>query len=96
MARPVVAARIGQVDEIIEHGRTGWLYTPGDARQLAGLVRLLADDPRLCHQVGTMARERVLAQYTWQRNAERVTTIAKRALADRRAKSAIEPDQVLR
>lgn len=92
MARPVVAARIEQVDEVIEHGRTGWLYTPGDAQQLAGLIRLIADDPRLCQQVGTAARERVLARYTWQRNAERVTTIAARAAADRRARSAIETD----
>jgi glycosyltransferase involved in cell wall biosynthesis len=87
MARPVVAARVGQVEEVIEHGRTGWLYTPGDARQLAELIRLIADDPRLCRQAGTAARERVLAQHTWQRNAERVTAIAECAAADKRERS---------
>jgi glycosyltransferase involved in cell wall biosynthesis len=87
MARPVVAARVGQVEEVIEHGRTGWLYTPGDARQLAELIRLIANDPRLCRQAGTAARERVLARHTWQRNAERVTAIAEGAAADKRERS---------
>jgi len=43
-AVPVVAAEGGGVPEFVEHGRTGLLFPPGDARRLAdALERVLAD-----------------------------------------------------
>lgn len=42
---PVVAPRIGGLPELVEDGRDGFLYTPGDATALAGaLLRLLGPD----------------------------------------------------
>ncbi|MFQ5720140.1 MAG: glycosyltransferase family 4 protein, partial [Acidobacteriota bacterium] len=42
--RAVIASRIGQISEVIEHGRTGWLVPPGSAEALAdGLARLASD-----------------------------------------------------
>jgi glycosyltransferase involved in cell wall biosynthesis len=39
---PVVASRIGGIPELVEHGRTGELVTPGDASAFAeSLIRLL-------------------------------------------------------
>jgi len=84
MARPVIAARVGQVAEVIEHGRTGWLYEPGDAAALAGAIRMLEQDRDLCGRLATAARERVLFKYTWQHNARRVIDIAEAAIAARR------------
>ena len=44
MAKPVVASRIGGVEELVEDGGTGVLVPPGDAAALAdGIVRVLAD-----------------------------------------------------
>src|SRR5215813_5085032 len=56
MARPVVAARVGQVEEILEHGRTGWLYAPGNADELARIIQSLATDRPLRQRVGAAAR----------------------------------------
>ncbi|CAM2165414.1 D-inositol-3-phosphate glycosyltransferase [Paraburkholderia sacchari] len=52
--RPVVASRDGGVKEIVEHGKSGLLCTPGDAQELARTISALCDDETL--------RER-LAQY---------------------------------
>jgi glycosyltransferase involved in cell wall biosynthesis len=42
---PVVASRVGGIPELVEHGRTGELVTPGDASALAEcLVRLLLSE----------------------------------------------------
>lgn len=45
--RPVVASRDGGVTEIVEHGESGLLCTPGDAAELAAMLSSLHDDPAL-------------------------------------------------
>jgi glycosyltransferase involved in cell wall biosynthesis len=84
MALPAVAARLGQVVHVIEPEQTGWLYTPGDARELAGLIQRLANDHELRRSVGAAARDRVLNEYTWRHNARRVVGIAEDVIASRR------------
>ena len=39
--RPVVGSSGGGLADIIEHGRTGWLFPPGDAPALADVLRTL-------------------------------------------------------
>ena len=43
---PVIAPRIGGLPEIVEDGRDGWLYPPGDAAALADCLRAAARSPR--------------------------------------------------
>jgi glycosyltransferase involved in cell wall biosynthesis len=81
MACPVIAARVGQVEEVIEHGRTGWLYAPGSAEELARIIRSLAGDRPLRQRVGAAAREQALIRHTWRYNARRVVEIAEHLLA---------------
>ena len=83
MARPIVAARIGQAAEVIEDDRTGWLYQPGDATDLARAIRQAERDRERCRTVGTAARERVVNEYTWRHNARRVVGIAEDLIAKR-------------
>ncbi|WP_321946274.1 glycosyltransferase family 4 protein [Paraburkholderia sp. J10-1] len=45
--RPVVASRDGGVTEIVEHGKSGLLCTPGDAKELAATIGRLHDDAGL-------------------------------------------------
>ncbi|RPI53958.1 MAG: glycosyltransferase WbuB, partial [Acidobacteria bacterium] len=85
MAMPVVAARLGQVSEVIEPERTGWLYKPGDAFELAGLIGRLAPEREHRRAVGVAARERVMQEYTWRHNARRVVAIAEDVIAGRRS-----------
>jgi glycosyltransferase involved in cell wall biosynthesis len=84
MALPIIAANVGQACKVIEHGRTGWLYSPGDPLELAGLIAALSDDEELRRKVGAAAREQVLAEYTWQHNARRVLAIVEALLVERR------------
>jgi glycosyltransferase involved in cell wall biosynthesis len=62
---PIVAARVGQVAEYIEDGRSGLLVAPGNPAALArATLALLADAP-LREQLGQGARARVAQHYTW-------------------------------
>ena len=96
MALPVVAARLGQVSEIIEPERTGWLYHPGDAFELAGLIGRVASEHELRRAVGVAARERVMQEYTWRHNARHVVAVAEDVLAARRTKRLVHEGDPLR
>jgi glycosyltransferase involved in cell wall biosynthesis len=59
LARPVIASDIGGVPELVQHGDNGLLFEPGNAAQLADLMRRLHTDARLCTEMGRRNRERV-------------------------------------
>jgi glycosyltransferase involved in cell wall biosynthesis len=42
---PVIGSARGGLAELIEEGRSGWLFPPGDARALGGLLRRLSLAP---------------------------------------------------
>jgi glycosyltransferase involved in cell wall biosynthesis len=44
---PVVASDLGGMAEMVEHGRNGLLFPPGDARALERALRRLVDEPLL-------------------------------------------------
>jgi glycosyltransferase involved in cell wall biosynthesis len=87
--RTTIAAAIGQIEEIIEHGETGWLYSPGDVTALShGLTTLLAD-ASLRNRIGSAARARVLDTYTWHSIAERIIALADELLTSNQLTTSI-------
>jgi glycosyltransferase involved in cell wall biosynthesis len=62
---PVVASAVGQIPEILDHGRLGVLVDPSDAPQLADAIAALEDDPTLRQALGDRARQAVLDHHTW-------------------------------
>ena len=65
MARPVVAARVGGLPEIVVHGQTGMLFEREDSRSLAQAVAFLLDRPAVAASLGRAARERAQAAFGW-------------------------------
>jgi glycosyltransferase involved in cell wall biosynthesis len=76
VGRPTVAAALGQITEVVEHGRTGWLYPAGDDDTLAEAIHVLLTRPDLAARIGNAARDAVLSRYTWQAVTRQVTEIA--------------------
>ena len=72
----VVAARIGQIEEVVQDGVTGLLYPPGDFDALEACCRRAIDDAELRLAMGRAAAEHVHASYTWDHNARRVAGLA--------------------
>jgi glycosyltransferase involved in cell wall biosynthesis len=59
LGRPVVAAAVDGVPELVVHGETGILVPPGDPEALARALDLLASDTDLATGLGEAGRIRV-------------------------------------
>lgn len=73
---PVVCSRVGSLDQLVEHERSGLLVAPEDPAALAEALERLAAEPALRRRLGHAGRERVLSEHTWGAVAERVVRIA--------------------
>jgi glycosyltransferase involved in cell wall biosynthesis len=62
--RPVVAARVPDLEEIVVEGETGYLVPPGDKAALARQTRMLLGEPALAERFGTAARQRALERFS--------------------------------
>ncbi len=73
---PVVASRIGQIAETVDHQLTGWLTPPGDPGALVEAFRTLRALPELRRRMGQAARARVLKNHTWTQSIRRIFDLA--------------------
>lgn len=64
---PVVTTKSGGVDEVIEHGVDGYIAELYDVNQIAALIENLIINKNLKTVIGTKARNKILAEYTIQR-----------------------------
>ena len=71
-ALPFVGTAHGGTLEVIEHGVTGLLVSPGDESDLADLLFALCLDRPLATAMGARARALVSDRFTWQTQAERL------------------------
>jgi glycosyltransferase involved in cell wall biosynthesis len=72
---PVVASRISGVPELVEHGRSGLLTPPGDARAIAEALERLARSPALRRRLGRAGRDTVVEHFDLRTQALRVAAV---------------------
>jgi glycosyltransferase involved in cell wall biosynthesis len=80
---PVIASRLGAMAEVVEDGRTGLLFNPGDAGDLAAKVEWATSHPAALGQMRREARAEFEAHYTAERNYENLMEIYRKARAAR-------------
>lgn len=82
---PIVASRIGQIEELIEDGETGLLLPPGDAAELAKALSRLEFDAETSARLGAAAQNAV-QDHTWGNLLEYVLSlVAPQTAASNRA-----------
>lgn len=60
---PIVCSHIGGLPEIVEDGKTGLLYEPGNADNLANCIKTLWYNPDLCAKLGEAGRQKMREKY---------------------------------
>ncbi len=78
--RPVVCSKIGGLPEIVDDGKTGFCFTPGDVLELVSRIRLLWQDASLCRRLGEAGREKALRDYAPDRYYDSLMRIYREAI----------------
>ena len=78
---PVVASGMGAMAEIIEDGRTGLHFHPGDPEDLATKIAWAEDHPAEIKRMRREARAEYLSKYTPERNYELLMEFYHRTIA---------------
>jgi glycosyltransferase involved in cell wall biosynthesis len=89
MNRPIVAADVGSVSELVEDGVTGFLVPPLDPEALSDAIVRLIDDQALQASMGARARERAIALCSAQECARIHIEAYDRALAHQRTRNRV-------
>jgi glycosyltransferase involved in cell wall biosynthesis len=82
-ARPVIAAEIGGLGELVEEGVTGLLVPPGEAEPLAEAIVRLGSDLALAGEMGEAGRRRALGQFLQERCTDRTELLYEASLNGR-------------
>lgn len=78
---PVVVARGGGNQEVVNDGVTGFLYTPGDHQDLALKIRQVLENPELACNMAKTAKEWAIDKFDGKHCSEKVFRLLEEALA---------------
>jgi glycosyltransferase involved in cell wall biosynthesis len=70
--KPVIAAEVGPLPEMVEHEKSGFLIPPGDKEALATALKKLLDYPSLRQWMGQKGRQKVLEKFSPLHRAQAV------------------------
>jgi teichuronic acid biosynthesis glycosyltransferase TuaC len=79
--KPVIGCRGQGIDEVIEHGKNGWLIPADGLEELVQGLSALLGSRELSARIGTAARQTVLEGLTLSHQAKQLATVYRQAIA---------------
>lgn len=89
LKKPLIGANAGAVPEIIQHGETGMLSSPGDDQMLARYIEELLQNPSHARAMGEKGYQRLIQEFGIKSNV-----LGTQALYERIFSGTIEPANV--
>jgi glycogen(starch) synthase len=89
MGRPVVAARIGGLPEVVAHEETGLLTEVDDCAAFARAIMSLLQQPEIARQMGRAARRRAQELFSWDRHVDAYDELYRKLTAGTREGASI-------
>lgn len=81
--KPVIASKLGAMSELVEDGRTGLLFEPGNAEDLAEKIKWAYEHKDEMKQMGMNARREYEEKYTAEKNYKILIDIYKQAIEEK-------------
>jgi glycosyltransferase involved in cell wall biosynthesis len=87
--KPVVAAAVGGLKELVAHGRTGLLVSPRDPDALRTAIETLLADAALRRRLGRAGREDVRVRFGWEQVTAATLAAYRDAIGGREPRRAV-------
>lgn len=81
---PVVTTNVGGIEEVIVHGKNGWLSEKENAVSLAKNILSLLDNDRLCENFTRNSFEKLIPKFTSENMAAETLKVYKEILANKK------------
>ena len=82
MARPVVATRVGGLQEVVVHQQTGWIIEKEDSGSLAEALSFFLKHPEAAVRMGQAARQRAQEVFSLERCVNAYDTLYRKLISD--------------
>lgn len=86
---PVIASRLGAMQELVEEGRTGFFFNPGDPNDLMRVAADAWNQPAEMRRLGNFARREFENKYTSAINLRNLMNTYERVIAERGGKETL-------
>jgi glycosyltransferase involved in cell wall biosynthesis len=63
--KPIVATRVGQIEEVLHDGESALLVAPEDPMAMAAALERLYDDRKLGDRLGRTAQQEAISRHSW-------------------------------
>jgi glycosyltransferase involved in cell wall biosynthesis len=90
-AKPIVAARIGGIPELVRDGETGFLFSPKNTQELSRCIKVLLGDSDLRRKFGGEARRIVETQHSLARHGASLRSLYESLIVASKSSSKIGP-----
>jgi len=76
LGKPVIGSNLGGIPELIQHGKTGYVFTPRDVESLAAVMRQVVEmSDGVIAEMGRTGRALVEREYSQERYLERILAL---------------------
>ena len=75
LKRPVIASRVGGIPEVVSHGHSGILVSPGNHEELAAAISKMIKDPARAEALGIAGQRQVEDNFSASLMADRTAGI---------------------
>ncbi len=82
MEKVVLAPDMPNIRDLIEHRKTGFLFEPDGREDLREKLLTLINDKKLRNDLGLAARQKVVREYTWDKNAQKTIQLAEQLIKE--------------
>ena len=74
-SKPVIAGKSGGVEDAVIDGQTGILVNPESVQEITQAILKLFNDLELANKLGVQGKERVLNEFQWPKQIEKINNI---------------------
>jgi len=72
---PVIATKVGAVEEIIENGKNGFIVEPGKPEQIAEKIKTIIADDHLKQELGIQAHQTILFKFPLEKMVKEIESL---------------------